>query len=329
MTTPAAPSRTTLADTRTTPRYAGICTFGRYPMLENAGPEARPLDWLIYGVPFDSGVTYRPGARFGPRAIREESQYLKRYHTAHRVDVPAVLSLADAGDAPIKPYGLRETLLSVRSWAAGLNEPHAKLLALGGDHSIAYANIGATFDRLGKPSGGLALIHFDSHLDTVDSVWGEKWGHASPFIRCIEEGLIDPGAMLSIGVKGPLNTAADLHFAIDRGVTLVTREELGEADGRERIRRFISNLGSRPVYITFDIDVVDPAFAPGTGTPSVGGITSSEALSLLRSLRGINVVGGDVVEVLPDRDHAGITSLLAAHIAFEILALDAAGTRVS
>ena len=340
-TTTASPaiSRTVLPDARRSPRFAGLVTFGRYPRLEDVGAPGRPVDWAIVGVPFDSGVTYRPGARFGPRAIRAESQYLKRYSVAHGVDVCGVLSLADAGDSPVQPYQCEESMLLQVEFArrldGGAGRP-AKLLAIGGDHSIAYGNIRATWERQGGKSGGakasangLALIHFDSHLDTVDAVWGEKWGHASPFIRAIEDGLIDPRRMLSVGIKGPLNSGQDLDFAKKHGVTILTYEQWhrGMRAGTGEVEAFVKGLGGAEAYLTFDIDCVDPAFAPGTGTPSVGGFTSAEALTLLRSLKGTNIVGADVVEVLPERDVAGITALLAAHVAFEILCLDALGER--
>jgi len=316
-------TRTVLPDPRVSPRFAGVATFCRYPLLDGVVAASLPVDWAVYGVPFDSGVTYRPGARFGPRAIREASQYVKRYNLELAVDVCEVLSLADAGDAPVKPYGLRDTLEGVAGWAAGLGTPHhTRLLAVGGDHSIAYANLKATWERRGRPAGGLALLHLDSHLDTVDAVWGEKWGHASPFIRAIEDGLVDAKAMLSIGIKGPLNTPQDLDFAKRHGVSVVTYEDCFR-DGQRLMREFRERVREREVYTTVDIDVVDPAYAPGTGTPSVGGFTSAELLALLRSFRGLNIVGADVVEVLPDRDPAGITSLLAAHVIFEILSLDA------
>lgn len=256
--------RTILPDARVSPRFAGVATFCRYPRLADVLPENRPLDWAIYGVPYDGGVTYRPGARFAPRAIRDESQYVKPFHIAHNVNVCDVLSIADAGDSPVKPYSPKDNTDAVAAFAAGLADPSTKLFAVGGDHSIAYANIRATWERLGKPAGGLPVIHFDSHLDTVDAVWGEKWGHASPFIRAIEDGLIDAARMLSIGVKGPLNSAADLDFARKHGVTIVTREELATS-GAHTIASFVQSLGTRAAYITVDIDVVDPAFAPGTG----------------------------------------------------------------
>lgn len=315
---------TILPDARTTPRFAGLCTFGRYPRLEDLASVNSPPDWAIYGVPYDTGVSFRPGARFGPRAIRDASQYLKRYSIAHAVDVCEALSLADAGDAPIgAPFNTKQTLDAVTDYASALADPHrTKLLALGGDHSIAYANIKATWKRLGSPAGGLPLLHFDSHLDTVDTLWGDRYSHASPFIRLIEEGVVDPRAMLSVGMKGPLNTAKDLDFARDHAVSILTYEDWRE-QGMGPIHDFVSQLRDRPVYMTFDIDCVDPAFAPGTGTPSIGGFTSHEALALIRACRGVNIAGADVVEVLPDRDVAQNTALLAAHIAFEILCLDA------
>jgi len=324
------PKRTILPEPRRTPRFAGPCTFCRYPRLEDVAPENRPVDWAIYGVPFDGGVTYRPGARFGPRAIREESQYVKAYSPEHDVTVPEVLSLADGGDAPIQPFSIKGTLDAVADFASGLGDPKStRLFAVGGDHSIAYANIKATWQRRGKPKGGLALLHFDSHLDTVDQVFGEKWSHASPFIRAIEDGFIDPRRMLSVGIKGPLNAAGDLNFAKDRGVTLMSCEQYRARvkSGAGEVEAFIAQLKGAEAYLTFDIDCIDPAYAPGTGTPSIGGLTSAEALTLLRSLHGANIVGADIVEVLPDRDHGGITSLLAAHIIFEALCLDAARRR--
>lgn len=318
-----------LPDARVSPRFAGIATFGRYPLLASLPREKRSVDWAIYGVPFDAGVTYRPGARFGPRAIREESQYLKCYSIEHAVDICEKLSLADAGDSPVNIYDCEQNAQTQFDFARSLGDPRStKLLAIGGDHSIAFANIKATFVRAGSPRAGLALVHFDSHLDTVDSVWGEKWGHASVFRRAIEEGLVNPAKMLSIGVKGPLNTPSDLTFARDHAVNVLTYSQWAAETAcgsrtSPTIAKFVRGLGVAPAYLTFDIDCVDPAFAPGTGTPSVGGFTSAQAIGLIRTLKGINVAGADVVEVLPDRDVSGITALLAAHVAFEILCLSA------
>ncbi len=312
--------KTVLPDGRVTPRFAGLMTFGRYPRLEDVAKEHAPVDWAIYGAPFDGGVTYRPGCRFGPRALREASQYLKAHHLEHGVTVTNVLSLADAGDAPVAPFSCEENARRVADFAGGVGAKSTRLLMLGGDHSTALANMRATAQRFGER---LAVLHFDSHLDTLDAVWDEKYGHASPFIRAIEEGLIDPAAMISIGIKGPLNDAKDLEFAEKHGVEIVSgAEEIAEIG--ERIDAFRARLAGRPVYLSFDIDVVDPASAPGTGTYCPGGFSSRETLWLLRRLVGFDIVGADVVEVLPDRDPQGITAFLAAHVAFEILAIDAA-----
>jgi agmatinase len=314
---------TALPDSRRTPRFAGLTTFGRFPRLQDVAPANLPPDWIIYGVPHDGGVTYRPGARFGPRAIRDASQYLKVYNLELDVNIAESLSITDAGDAPVKPYSTKETTDAVVDFASKLGDTQTtRLFALGGDHSIAYANIRATWQRLGKPKGGLALLHFDAHLDTVDSVWDEKWTHASPFIRAIEDGLIDAKRMLSIGIRGPLNRADDLNFARDRGVRVISADR-SRAEAVAEIRAFVQSLKSAQTYLTFDIDVVDPAFAPGTGTPCCGGYSSADLLAMLRACAGANLIGADLVEVLPDRDPAGITAMLAQQIVMEILSVSA------
>jgi len=316
--------KTLLPDGRRTPRFAGLCTFCRFPRIDDVvgGPES--VDWAIYGVPFDSGVTFRPGARFGPRAVRDASQYMKPFHPDLGVNIADELSCADAGDAPVAPFDCESNASMVSEWAAELGDrERTHLLAVGGDHSIAYSNMRATFERLGRPAGGMALLHLDAHLDTVDSVWGERWGHASPFIRAIEEKIIDPKAMLSVGIRGGLNTARDLDYANTQGVTIVRSEDLHTPDGGAAIEAFRRGVADRPVYVSIDIDVLDPAFAPGTGTPVCGGMSTREAFALLRSMRGLTIAGADIVEVLPDRDPSGITALAASHIVMEILALAA------
>lgn len=320
--------KTKLPDARQYPRFAGVSTFCRFPMLADVDAGDRPVDWVVYGIPYDGAVTYRPGARFGPRAVRDASQYIKPVHPELGVDVAEVFSMADGGDAPVRPYSCRDTLDAASAFALELGDAtRTKLIAIGGDHSTAYANIEATWKRRGKPTGGLALLHFDAHLDTADVVWGEKWTHASPFIRAIENGLIDPKRMLSVGIRGPLNTADDLDFARDHGVELVTFGQWREGDGAKRIESFLKKLGDDETYLTFDIDCVDPAFAPGTGTPVCGGFTSAEILGVLRRCAGVNLVGADIVEVLPDKDVAGITAMLASHVLFELLAVAATRSR--
>jgi len=319
---------TSLIDGRRTPRFAGFCTFCRVPRIEDVAAANRPVDWVLYGVPFDGGVTYRPGARFGPRAVREQSQYVKPYLSAAdgrpAVHLSERFSIADGGDAPVAPYSCQETMTRVVEFATSLGDAgHSRLLAVGGDHSIAYANIRATAERLGRPSGGLALLHFDAHLDTVDSVWGERWGHASPFARAVEEGLVDPTAMLSIGIRGGLNTPRDLEYAQNRGVEIVPADRVANGDALRAVRGLRERIAGRPLYVSFDVDCLDPAFAPGTGTPVCGGLSTREAFGLLRAASGASLVGADIVEVLPDRDAAGITALAASELIAEILASSA------
>lgn len=330
----AKPARTELPDPRVVPRFGGLVTFSRWPRVQDVRAASRPLDWVALGVPFDSGVTFRPGARFGPRAIREASQTLRRFSIEHGVDLAETLSLADAGDAQTSPFDLQATMELVyqaalsagggADKAAGAGGAKTKVLGLGGDHSITFGLLHAAFERQGRPKGGLGLVHVDSHLDTVDQVWGHGWSHASPFRRAVEAGLVNPRKMISLGIKGPLNSAADLDFAREHGVTIVTAADWHEGAGARRLKAFVRGLRGTPTYVSFDVDAVDPAFAPGTGTPAPGGLTSAQALALLRGLKGLKLAGADVVEVLPDRDVSGITALLAAQIAFEILALDAA-----
>lgn len=316
--------RTTLPDPRRTPRYAGLATFCRLPRIEDVPAHQQPIDWALYGVPFDGGVTYRPGARFGPRAIRNESQYVKLSHLEHGVSLPHLFSMADAGDSPVQPFDLQANVDTVTDFALKLGDrEHTKLLAVGGDHSIAYPNIKATWQRRGMPRRGLALLHFDAHLDTVDVISASKWSHGSVFRRAIEDGLIDPRRMLSIGLRGPLNHLSDLDYARGQGVQMITIDDWRRGDGAAHLAAFIKRLGGDETYLSFDIDCVDPAFAPGTGTPTSGGFTADEALALLRACADANIVGGDVVEVLPDRDSSGMTALLASHVIVETLALAA------
>ncbi len=316
--------RTVLPNARVLPRFAGISTFCRVPLIDEVAADNKPVDWALYGIPFDGGVTYRPGARFGPRAIRDASQYTRPVHLEHKIDISEVLSIADAGDAPVKPYSCKDTFDAARVFAAGIGDAtHTKLLAVGGDHSIALANIAATWERRGRTDSGLAVLHFDAHLDTVDEVWDEKWGHASPFLRAAEQKFIDPSRMLSIGIRGPGNDLADFDVATKLGIDVVTFEQWRSGLAEARLDAFRKRLGDDEVYLSFDIDCIDPAFAPGTGTPVCGGFSSADVFGLLRRFAGVNLVGADVVEVLPALDPAGVTSLLAAHVIFEILSLAA------
>ncbi|TVQ81283.1 MAG: agmatinase [Bradymonadales bacterium] len=305
--------KTPSPDPRKFPRYAGMSTFFRFPYEPN--PTA--VDWALYGMPFDQTTTYRSGARFGPRAIREQSAYIKPYHLSFKQDLLERYSLVDAGDSPVSPYSIQETLELQESFCAGWAEKGARCFAVGGDHSIALANIRVARKRSQKP---LALIHFDSHTDTVDELWGEKYTHAAPVRRAIEEGLVEPGKILSIGIKGPVNTAEELQWGLQNGIQYVTYEDW-RAEGLKRVSDFAKSLKDQEAYLSFDIDCLDPTFAPGTGTPSVGGFSSAEAIELVRQFRGLNLQGADLVEVAPDLDPGYTTALLGAHLIFEILSL--------
>ena len=318
---------TDLPNGRTQPRFAGIATFMRMPRLADA-PE--PADWVVYGAPFDGGTTYHPGARFGPLAIRDASQYIKPASLELGVTISEAFSLADAGDSPVAPYSCEDNLDALTAFAQGLGTADSThLLALGGDHSSALANIRVAWERARRPATGLACVIFDAHADTVDAVWDERYGHASYLRRAIEDGCIDPHRTLIIGVRGSLNTLEDLAYPRSKGIALAPMSGFIDdfASAERSVLEFRGRVADAPMYMSFDVDCVDPAFAPGTGTPVCGGFSSAEALGLVRRFAGAQLVGADVVEVCPARDHAGVTALLAAQVAFEFLCIDAAGRR--
>jgi agmatinase len=317
--------RTPVPDSQSRPRFSGVATFCRFPMLDALPADRRPPDWAVYGVPFDGGTTYHPGARFGPRAIRDASQYIMPGHLELNVNIARAFSLADAGDAPVDPLRCKPTLDAVRAFALGLGDPaRTRLLAVGGDHSIAYANLAATWQRQGEPDGGLGLIHFDAHPDMLDEMWGERWGHGSVMRRAVEDGLVNPNLMFTIGVRGPVSSRDELDWSTERGAMVVPYDLWRTGLAERPVEEYLLRVGREtPVYLSFDVDCVDPAFAPGTGTPVCGGFSSAEVFGVLRRMAGVRLVGADIVEVAPQRDPAGITALLAAHLIFEILSMAA------
>jgi agmatinase len=303
-------------DATLVPRYAGEATFARLPRI---GEVAR-ADVAVLGVPFDSGVSYRPGARFGPSHIRESSRLLRPYNPALAVAPFASQQVADAGDLAVNPFSIDEAIRAVERGARGLLERAGCLLTLGGDHTIALPLLRA----VAAVHGPVAVVHFDAHLDTWDTYFGAAYTHGTPFRRASEEGLLDRSGCLHVGIRGPLYTGADLSQDSDLGFELVTApdiEHLGIPGMVERIRQ---RVGDRPVYVSVDIDVLDPAHAPGTGTPEAGGLTSRELLAALRSFAQLNLVGADIVEVAPAYDHAQITGIAAAHVGYELLSALAA-----
>ncbi|SKG10578.1 agmatinase [Mycobacteroides abscessus] len=308
MSTPLGP-----VDATSTPRYGGETTFSRLPRLTDA-PDA---DVLIWGVPFDSGVSYRPGARFGPNHIRQSSRLLRPYNPALKVAPFTRLQVADAGDIGVNPFDLTEAITTVQNAAATLSGTNCTLITAGGDHTITLPLLRVQHQR----HGPVAVLHFDAHLDTWDTYFGAPYTHGTPFRRAAEEGLIDFKHSMHVGIRGPLYSGLDLDESERLGFAAVhcrdfLRHPLDDITARIRDR-----LGARPVYVSVDIDVLDPAFAPGTGTPEAGGLSSMQLLELLRGLDGLNIVGADVVEVAPAYDHAEITGIAAAHVIYELLSV--------
>jgi agmatinase len=299
------------------PRYGGPATFARLPRLD----EVDRADAAVLGVPFDSGVSYRPGARFGPSHIRESSRLLRPYNPALGASPFASQQVADAGDLGVNPFSIDEAITAIEFGARELLERVPFLLTLGGDHTIALPLLRA----MSAVHGPVAVVHFDAHLDTWDTYFGAAYTHGTPFRRAAEEGLLDQTGCLHVGIRGPLYAASDLGDDTDLGFQIVSAPELEDLRVAGLVERIADRVGGRPVYVSLDIDVLDPAHAPGTGTPEAGGLTSRELLAALRSFAGLHLVGADIVEVAPAYDHAQITGIAAAHAGYELLSALAAG----
>jgi len=294
--------------------FIGITTFARRPHTR----DLRGADVAIVGVPYDGATSYRSGARFGPRKIRELSLLLWGYNNPLAVAPFEALNIVDFGDVEIVPVNIGKTFANIEKSIDAILDAGVTVAALGGDHSIALPLLRAHRRRYGP----LAVVHFDSHPDTWDTEYdGEPYSHGTPFRRAIEEGLMDTSAYIQVGIRGPTSSADDLKDAQEMGAHVITIDEamsLGVTSVVERIRE---KAAGKNVYVSFDIDAVDPAFAPGTGTPEVGGFTSHQALQLVRGLRGLNLIGFDLVEVSPPYDHGDITAILASNLVFEFLSL--------
>jgi len=277
--------------------------------------EVATADVAIVGVPFDSGVSYRPGARFGPAHIRESSRLLRPYNPAQQVSPFAAMQVVDAGDVAVNPFSIDEAITAVERAARDQLERVDCLVTLGGDHTIALPLLRA----VSAVHGPVAVVHFDAHLDTWDTYFGAAYTHGTPFRRASEEGLLDRSACLHVGIRGPLYANADLTQDTELGFQLITAAELDFIGITGMVERISDRVGDRPVYVSVDIDVLDPAHAPGTGTPEAAGMSSRELLAALRSLGGHHLVGADIVEVAPAYDHAQITGIAAAHATYELL----------
>jgi agmatinase len=303
-------------DATTAPRYTGVRTFARCPLVD----DPVGVDVAAVGVPFDTATSNRPGARFGPEAIRACSIALRPYHPVLDVDVFASQSVADLGDLDVTPGNAERTAAQIADGLAPIVDAGAVPIVLGGDHSIVLGELRAHAAR----HGPLALVLLDAHADTWDSYYGERYFHGTPFRRAVEEGLIRAERSLLAGMRGPLYSAADLAEARELGFELIGGDELRRLEPADYAKRVRERAGDAPLFFSFDIDVIDPAFAPGTGTPEVAGLFPHEALALMRALAGMRFCGFDVVEVAPPYDtRAQTTALLAASIAYEFLALTA------
>jgi agmatinase len=293
------------------PRFAHPATFMRLPHVE----DPRGLDVAIVGVPFDGGTSYRPGARLGPREVRAQSSLIRPYSYFQKVAPFDRLNVADAGDVDAPPVGIDKCYEAVTGRIGAIADAGARPIVIGGDHSISLPILRA----LAKRSGPLALVQFDAHIDTWDEYFGGKYFHGTPFRRAIEEGLVDGKRFIQIGIRGPMYGEDDFDFHREHGITMIDIDQV-KARGIAWTVEQMTRVATGPAYMTFDIDAVDPAFAPGTGTPEVGGLSSHEAQQLVRGLAGLSLIGGDIVEVAPPFDGPGqITALLAANLMFEFL----------
>jgi agmatinase len=304
------------------PRYAGAATFARLPRLD----QVARADVAVVGVPFDTGVSYRPGARFGANHVREASRLLRPYNPAWDVSPFEAVQVADAGDMAVNPFNINEAIEAIQANALELSASGTKLVTLGGDHTIALPLLRAAAARAGEP---VAMLHFDAHLDTWDTYFGAEYTHGTPFRRAVEEGILDTEAICHVGTRGPLYGKKDLDDDHRFGFGIVTSADVYYRGVAETVAALRERIGSRPLYVSVDIDVLDPAHAPGTGTPEAGGLSSRELIEIIRGLRGLNLAGADVVEVAPAYDHAEITAVAASHTAYELVTLladHAAGT---
>ena len=282
--------------------------------------ELTGVDGAVYGIPFDTATSYRTGPRFGPEAIRSASALIRPYHPVHDVNVVDALSIVDYGDVPVSPGDTERTYGQVEEALAPIVDAGVFPAALGGDHSVTLPELRAA----ARKHGPLALLQLDSHADTWEEYFGQKYFHGTTFKRAAEEGLLDPAASVQAGMRGSVYAAGDLEGARELGFTVLTSDELRALTPAQYGELVRAKVGNRPVFFSFDIDFLDPAFAPGTGTPEIAGFSTAEAVALLRALRGINLVGCDVVEVSPAYDGPGQqTALAAANVMWELLALRA------
>ncbi|NRA55533.1 MAG: agmatinase [Gammaproteobacteria bacterium] len=293
------------------PRFGGPATMMRLPAQETA----QNLDVAFIGVPFDLGTSNRPGARLAPRQIRDESRMLRPYNMATRAAPFDSLQIADIGDVPINPFNLMKSIDIIEDFYDDVLEHNCIPLTLGGDHTIALPILRA----LAKKHGPIGMVHIDAHADINDHMFGEKIAHGTPFRRAVEEGLLDPKRVIQIGLRGTGYEAEDFDWPADQGFRVVTAEQCWHKSLVSLMEEVREQVAGGPVYISFDIDGIDPAYAPGTGTVEIAGLTVPQALEIIRGCKGLDVVGGDLVEISPAYDTTGNTALLGANLLYEML----------
>lgn len=293
------------------PRFGGIATMMRLPQADSP----MGLDAAFIGVPFDIGASHRAGARFGPRQIRAESALIRPYNMATGAAPFDTLQVADLGDVPINTYSIERSMGIIESFYDRVLAAGCRPLTMGGDHTIALPILRA----LARRHGPVALVHVDAHADINDDMFGERIAHGTPFRRAVEEKLLDCGKVFQIGLRGTGYAADDFDWPRARGFTVVQAHEVWYQSLAPLMAQVRERIGNAPVYITFDIDGLDPSFAGGTGTPEIGGLTVPQGLEIIRGCRGLNVVGGDLVEVSPPYDPSGNTALLGANLLYEML----------
>ena len=301
------------ASALSSPRFCNMGTFMRMEKITSA----KDLDFAIAGAPFDTASSFRSGSRFGPNAIRNISAMMKPNNVIMQVNIMENLKGGDIGDFNVTPGYIHPTYDAIEEGVANILAENACPIILGGDHSITLAELRA----VAKKYGPVALVHFDSHSDLCDEVFGQKYNHGTPFRRALEENLIDASHSIQIGMRGSLYDPNEHKMAAELGMKLIPAHKVREMGFEALIQTVLERVGDKPCFLTFDIDFVDPAYAPGTGTPEVGGFTSLEALELVRKIKDLNFVGFDIVEVLPAYDHGEITAYLAANIVFEYLSI--------
>jgi agmatinase len=306
-------------DAQVTPRFAGAPSFYRLPLQADLGE----LDVAITGVPFDSASSFRPGARFGPRAIREMSTLLRPYNRVLDIDPYKILNAADVGDCPVNPFNTMESLDLIAHRFAEIVRAEAIPLSFGGDHLVSLGILRG----IARVRGPLAVLQIDAHIDTWDSYFGSKYTPGSWMRRAVEEGLVDVARTLQLGIRGALFGQEDMADVRRFGIEILPMDAIVDWPVDRIVGAIRARVGSGPLYVTFDIDGVDPAFAPGTGVPEVGGLSSLQAMAILNQLVGLPIAGADVVEVAPPYDSSGITALLAARAGYEMLCLIACNRR--